>query len=123
MSRIPALMAALAITAAAPSFAQAADQNSGADKVAPASGQTVPPEKRKHILALMKITNAAGIGRQIGGLLVRRIDSALHRRDPNIHKKAFQIVKEETEKVLGENIEGDGGLLDMLVPIYARNFS
>ena len=83
-----------------------------------AEGRELSPELRADIGRLMEVTRAADIGRQMGDLLAQQIVHLSDLSTPESVARCRVIAAETIRELLA-----DGGLLDDLVPVYARNFS
>ena len=85
--------------------------------------EDVHSEKRADIRKLVELTGMAGMVRQMMGTLAEQFVSTLRRRSPDIPEGAIVIVRKDTEEVMSSHIEGPGGLVDRVVPIYDKYFT
>ncbi len=85
--------------------------------------EDVHSEKRADIRKLVELTGMAGMVRQMMGTMAEQFVSTLRRRSPDIPEGAIVIVRKDTEEVMSSHIEGPGGLVDRVVPIYDKYFT
>ena len=83
-----------------------------------AEERELSPELRADIGRLMEVTRAADMGRQMGDMLAQQIVQLSNLTTPESVARCRVIAAETIKEMLG-----DDGLLDDLVPVYARNFS
>jgi len=74
----------------------------------------------KKIREFMQIIGAQNITRQVAGTFTKQLAYSLKQQHPDIDPKAFTIIEEETDAVLGDRSEQ---LMDKMVPIYSKHFT
>ena len=87
------------------------------------SGEKLTRQKKADIERLMTITNAADLGRQMSEALTQQMWDRAIAVAPNLSRKHFSMLSEEVNRVMKEQMAVDGGLLDMIIPIYGKYFA
>ena len=93
---------------------------------APAFGAEEPltAEKKATIKQLLETTGALNIGKQMSEVLVSQMSDALKAARPDIPSEAFDILKDEVNKTVGEAVvKTDGGFIEIVIPIYHKYLS
>jgi hypothetical protein len=78
------------------------------------------PEKREDIKKLMTATGADKLGIQMAEAMFQQIDQAVRSSSPNVSDRVLELIRKEMLTLMRERI---GGLLDQIVPIYAKYLS
>ena len=89
----------------------------------PASAQDDFAGKLQRAQRLLELTGAAKMGEQFGALVVTQMVSVLKTAKPDIPSRALEIVKDETTKLLAQNITSQNGLLFQIATLYSQYFS
>ncbi|HVA54566.1 MAG TPA: DUF2059 domain-containing protein [Gammaproteobacteria bacterium] len=82
----------------------------------------IPAPLRADILQLVEMTGGAHMGQLFGNAIAQQIINNLRASHPDISPKAFTIIKEETGNLLADPAVNKQ-LVEMLVPIYAKQFT
>ena len=76
--------------------------------------------ERKKILELMGVMGVKNITRQVSMSVAKQLAYGLKQAEPNIDRKAFEIVLSVSDEVLGARSDE---LLEKMVPLYAKHFT
>ncbi len=87
------------------------------------SSEKLTRQKKADIERLMTITNAADLGRQMSEAFAQQMWDRAIAVAPNLSRKHFSMLSEEVNLVMKEQMAADGGLLDMIIPIYGKYFA
>ena len=107
MKRLLCLLALLILTAGLPAYAS----------------EELTPEKKADIANLLSMTGVLDIANVLANLISQQMISAIQSVRPDIPSNTFEIIREETRKAADECLSEEGGLIDLVVPIYNRNFT
>lgn len=88
-----------------------------------AHAEELSPAKRADILLLLKASGSGAISKKLSEVITQGLTNSLRRSQPNAPAKALEIIKRETTGLVTEKIEAPGGILDRMVPLYAKTFS
>ena len=86
-----------------------------------ASGETVTAQYRAVAKELMELTGAAELSQQMGAAVTAQFVMALRQAYPDISPRAFEIVEEVVQEMLGQGMAEE--LADEAVQVYARHFT
>jgi hypothetical protein len=81
------------------------------------------PEKAADIKHLLEVTGSANIGLQFASAISEQMFKNLKAARPDIPDQALTVVKRELTTLLSEKMTAPGGLMDQMIPIYARHFT
>lgn len=87
------------------------------------AAQEQTPEKKADIEKLLEVTGALNIGAQFGGTMLKQFEEAIRAVRPDIPDSFFSALQEEVIKLLEEKMRGEGGFLDLIVPIYNEYYT
>jgi hypothetical protein len=89
----------------------------------PARADELTEAKRADIRKLMDITGSGALGKQFAGIMTKQMVETLRRSRPDIPARTLDIVQREVTALISEKLDGPGGMLDRMVPLYAAAFS
>lgn len=90
----------------------------------PASAsEELTPEKKADIRTIFSMTGVLEMANVFAKATSHQIISAVQSARPDISSTLFEVIREETRNAIDEAISEQGGLIDLLVPIYHRNFT
>lgn len=87
------------------------------------ASEELTTEKKADIANLLSMTGALNIANVMANVLSQQIISAIQSARPDISSNIFEVIKDETRKVIDGAVSEQGGLIDLIVPIYHRNFT
>ncbi len=87
------------------------------------ASEELTPEKKADIAKLLSMTGALSIANVMANMASQQIISAVQSARPDIPPNIFEVIRDETRKVIDGAVSEEGGLIDLMVPIYHRNFS
>lgn len=89
-------------------------------RVGPARADDLTPDKRANIEALLEMTGALALGRQMSGAVVQQLTDAIRRSRPDVPQRALEALPGVIDELIVESMPA---LQDMLVPLYHRHFT
>ena len=81
------------------------------------------PAKRDDIRLMMQETGSANLGAQMMNAMVPMITQNLSATHPEIPKKTLDKIGARIESLMGKKITAPGGMVDLIIPIYANHFT
>ena len=91
---------------------------------APSFGnEALTANKRADIVSLLEATGALEIGNAMSRALVRKMSDAIRTTHPEAPDQVYAIVADEVDKAVSEEMQSDGGLIDLTVGLYHKYFS
>ena len=91
--------------------------------VAVCNADEISPEKRKDVEQLLTLTGALNITKVMIKMANDQIIGAVKQSHPDVTPKTFDIIREEIHTGVSEALQGKDGLINRLVPIYAKHYS
>jgi len=88
-----------------------------------APAEPLTAAKQADIQRLMTITGSANLAGQFAAAGSQQMFQALKAVRPEIPDRAYTVMHGELTTLLNERIATPGGLLEQLVPVYARHFT
>jgi hypothetical protein len=85
--------------------------------------EELTPEKRMDIAKLLSINGALKVANIMAHVASQQMISAIQKVRPDISSDIFEVIKDETRRVIDDAISEKGGLIDLMVPIYHRCFT
>ncbi|HMK73591.1 MAG TPA: DUF2059 domain-containing protein [Myxococcaceae bacterium] len=85
-----------------------------------AAEDTLTPEKTADIKKLLELTGSKKLAVEFATALAPRLFAAVKASRPSIPDRALDVMQRELVAVLSENADG---LIDSMVPLYARAFT
>jgi len=79
--------------------------------------------KKADIERLFKLTGVLKMADMVANQLAQQTISAIQATHPDVPARVFDVVREETGKVLGEALSESGGLMDLMAELYHRHLS
>lgn len=89
----------------------------------PVSAADLSPEARADIRHLLEITGASNLGDQMAADTTDQLVQLLKAANPQMPKRAFDVVNREVTAVVTEQMSAPGGFLDQIVTVYGKNFT
>jgi hypothetical protein len=93
----------------------------------PEEGKPSKAEKESEKLAdarkLVEMTRAQSIFVQTSSGAVHQMVAAVRQRQPDISERYLVVIEKEVSSIVQEGMTTEGGLLDMLAPLYAKYFT
>ncbi len=86
----------------------------------PALGAGISPEKTRQIQQLMEMTGARNMGLQFAKVMNQQVAQVLKATQPEVPERALEVVEDEINRMMEQEAPT---LLNLLVPIYDRQFS
>ncbi|KGY10796.1 hypothetical protein NM22_18965 [Vibrio tubiashii] len=83
----------------------------------------VTEEKRSNIIKLMEITNALDMGLQMSQVMTSQLTNVLTQTNPEIPKEKYVLLQEVVDSVIEEQVRGEGGFIEILIPVYHRYYT
>jgi hypothetical protein len=80
-------------------------------------------EKKADIGRLLKLINALQVGTIMANQMSQQLVSSIQSKNPSLPAKAVDIIRDETQKVVGETISEKGGLTDLMTGIYHHHLT
>lgn len=80
-------------------------------------------QKQADIRRLMDISGGASSGRLMSQALTRQIIASLRQKRPDIPEQTLAVVDRELSAVMKQTLDGPDGLLERMVPLYAKTFT
>ena len=90
---------------------------------APASADDLTPAKAADIQLLLKVSGSSEVGKQMSEITTGGIIDALRSQQPNIPPQKLAIIEREILALMLEKLNGPGGFMDKLTPVYAATFT
>jgi len=88
-----------------------------------ARADELTPAKIADTKLMLETSGSAMVGKQLAATMTRQLVSVLRKSRPDISPQAFAVVEREITGLLTEKIDAPGGMLDRLVPLYAKTFT
>jgi hypothetical protein len=88
-----------------------------------ARAEDPPTTKKADIQQLIKLSGSGALSKRLSEVISQSLANSLRHTQPNVPAKALEIIKRETAALVTERIEAPGGMLDRMVPLYAKNFT
>ncbi|HWR04715.1 MAG TPA: DUF2059 domain-containing protein [Humidesulfovibrio sp.] len=89
----------------------------------PARADELTPQKQADIQRLLDVSGGAALGKQLPAVITRQVVLSLKQKRPDIPAQSLAVVEREVMAVMKQKLEGPGGMLDRLVPLYAKTFT
>ena len=90
---------------------------------AAAFAQAPGAERRAQIRELIYMTGGDKIAIQFANAVTQDLMATLTKARPDIPPRVFQVVQQEMITLFQENLDSPGGMIDRVVPIYAKHFT
>ena len=87
------------------------------------ASEELTPEKKADIANLLSMTGVLDTANVMANIISQQMISAIQSARPDISSDTFEVIREETRKAVDESLSEQGGLIDLFVPIYNRNFT
>jgi hypothetical protein len=88
--------------------------------VAAHAGDGINAGYEKKIREFMQIIGAQNITRQVASTFTKQLAYSLKQQHPDIDPKAFAVIEEETDAVLGDRSQQ---IIEKMIPIYSKHFT
>jgi hypothetical protein len=88
-----------------------------------AHAEALTEAKTNDIKQLMQITGSGNLAKQYAGAISQQMFMALKAARPDVPDRAFAVMNTELLAFFTEKMNTRGGLIDQIIPIYAKNFS
>lgn len=88
--------------------------------VTPAYGKEISRDKRVEIEKLLEVTGALKIGQQFSASMVNQLAQVLRSSNPNLPKRAIEVLPEEVNAVMDSNM---AGFKELLIQVYDRHYT
>ena len=85
--------------------------------------EALTAEKRADIISLLDATGALEIANTMSRALTRKMSEVIRDTHPEASDQVFAIVADEVNKAVSEEMQSDGGLIDLTVDLYHKHFS
>jgi len=115
MHKRPAAHFALALVIALGIAALAPAANARADELT--------PEKREDIQRLFKASGSSAMVLEVANVLTKHSMQTIKTARRDISAQQLAVIEREIKTLLDEKLNGPGGMLDRLVPLYANTFT
>lgn len=86
-------------------------------------GEELTPAKAADIRRLMEVTGSADLALQFASATSRQMFQVIKAAQPDFPDRAIAILEKELLALFAERMAAPGGLVDQVIPIYARHFS
>ena len=83
----------------------------------------VTEEKRNNIIKLMEMTKALDMGLQMSQTMTSQLTNVLSKTNPEIPKEKYVLLQEVVDSVIEEQVRGEGGFIEKLIPVYHRYYT
>ncbi|MBI5520587.1 MAG: DUF2059 domain-containing protein [Desulfovibrio sp.] len=90
---------------------------------APQTIDELTPQKQADIRRLLDISGGANTGRLMSQALTRQVIASLRQKRPDIPAQTLVVVERELSVVMKQTLDGPDGLLERMVPLYAKTFT
>jgi len=91
--------------------------------VAVCNADEISPEKRKDVEQLLTLTGSLNVAKVIIKMANDQIIGAVRQSHPDVPPKTFDIIREEIQTGVSEALQGKDGLINRLVPVYAKHYT
>lgn len=88
-----------------------------------AQADEISTAKENDIRTLLDQTGADKIGIQLGSSLLPMISQGIQLKYPQVTKNTLNKINNEISRIFIEKANAKGGLVDIIVPIYAKHYS
>jgi len=88
-----------------------------------ARADELTPEKRDDIKQLIVSTGGTRLGIQFATVVTQGMAKTLKAMRPDIPERVFVVMNQEMIGLFEEKMNAPGGLVDRIVPVYAKHFT
>ena len=89
----------------------------------PALAEDITPAKRADINRLMESTGSAKLGMQMAEALSKNAIKMIKANQPLVSESTLNVLHKEIMAFMAEKMSAPGGIMDMIVSIYARHLT
>ncbi len=89
----------------------------------PARADELTPQKQADIKRLLEVSGGAALSKQMPAAITRQVVLGLKQKRPDIPAQSLAVVEREVMAVMKEKLDGPGGMLDRIIPLYAKTFT